>query len=220
MKGTLGSSWYWVSVARYFSAHCLCFFLSLAVQFVIVALENTVVSRLAINLCDKKEHSVDLLLKRDHLFLRVDGLAGESELSISELEDSLSILESSLHSAKTYVGGLPGESPVLYHGPQTSNSLCWAGSQENCFCSSCENPSLFLLEQALSAMQEHNGSGVALFLNDCVLLRAAGGKNRKRRFCLFNNKNDLIWRIAVKLVIILNLVKSLGTGLEVLAVLH
>lgn len=100
-------------MAQYISAHCL-FLLSPAVQFVIVALENTVVSRLAINLCDKKEHSVDILLKKDHLSLRVDGIVGESELSISELEDSLSILESSLQSTvKTYVGGLPGEHPVL-----------------------------------------------------------------------------------------------------------
>uniref|UniRef100_A0A8D2MFD5 Growth arrest specific 6 n=1 Tax=Zonotrichia albicollis TaxID=44394 RepID=A0A8D2MFD5_ZONAL len=94
-------------------------------QFVIVALENTVVSRLAINLCDKKEHSVDVLLKKDHLSLRVDGLAGESELSISELEDNLSILESSLQSTKTYVGGLPDvpvtSTPVTasYHGCMT-----------------------------------------------------------------------------------------------------
>lgn len=70
-------------------------------------------SRLALNLCDKKEHSVDILLKKDQLSLRVDGMEGESELSTSELEDSLSILESSLQSAvKTYVGGLPGEKPV------------------------------------------------------------------------------------------------------------
>lgn len=67
-------------------------------------------SRLAINLCDKKEHSVDILVKKDQLSLRVDGMAGESELSASEVEDSLSILESSLQSTvKTYVGGLPGE---------------------------------------------------------------------------------------------------------------
>ncbi|RLW07736.1 hypothetical protein DV515_00003730 [Chloebia gouldiae] len=94
-------------------------------QFIIVALENTVVSRLAINLCDKKEHSVDVLLKKDHLSLRVDGKSGESELSISELEDSLSILESSLQSTKTYVGGLPDvpvtSTPVTasYHGCMT-----------------------------------------------------------------------------------------------------
>lgn len=76
-------------------------------------MEDTVVSRLALNLCDKKEHSVDILLKKDQLSLRVDGMEGESELSTSELEDSLSILESSLQSAvKTYVGGLPGEQPV------------------------------------------------------------------------------------------------------------
>lgn len=50
---------------------------------------------------------------------------------------------------------------------------------------------LFLLEQALSAVQAHNGYKVALSLNGCVLLRTAGGKNRKRRFCSFNNRNDL-----------------------------
>lgn len=101
-------------MARYISAHCLFFSSFPAVQFIILALENTVVSRLAINLCDKKEHSVEILLKKDHLSLRVDGIAGESELSASELEDGLSILESALQSAvKTYVGGLPGEHPVL-----------------------------------------------------------------------------------------------------------
>ncbi|KAF4799911.1 Growth arrest-specific protein 6 [Turdus rufiventris] len=84
-------------------------------QFIIVALENTVVSRLTINLCDKKEHSVDILLKKDQLSLRVDGVAGESELSISELEESLSILESSLQSTKTYVGGLPGLEALQRH---------------------------------------------------------------------------------------------------------
>ncbi|XP_064502494.1 growth arrest-specific protein 6 isoform X2 [Pseudopipra pipra] len=95
-------------------------------QFITVALENIVVSRLAINLCDKKEHSVDIILKKDHLSLKVDGIAGESELSISELEDSLSILESSLQSpVKTYVGGLPDvpvtSTPVtaFYHGCMT-----------------------------------------------------------------------------------------------------
>uniref|UniRef100_A0A8B9R079 Growth arrest specific 6 n=1 Tax=Anas platyrhynchos TaxID=8839 RepID=A0A8B9R079_ANAPL len=88
--------------------------------------QHTVVSRLAINLCDKKEHSVDILLKKDQLSLRVDGMAGESELSASELEDSLSILESSLQSTvKTYVGGLPDvpvtSTPVtaFYHGCMT-----------------------------------------------------------------------------------------------------
>uniref|UniRef100_A0A8B9G9J0 Growth arrest specific 6 n=1 Tax=Amazona collaria TaxID=241587 RepID=A0A8B9G9J0_9PSIT len=95
-------------------------------QYIIVALENTVVSRLAINLCDEKEHSVDIFVKKDHLSLRVDGIAGESELSTSELEDSLSILENSLQSTvKTYLGGLPDvpvtSTPVTasYHGCMT-----------------------------------------------------------------------------------------------------
>lgn len=100
-------------MARYISAHCF-FLLFPALQYIIVALENTVVSRLAINLCDKKEHSVDIFIMKDHLSLWVDGIAGEGELNISELEDSLSILENSLQSTvKTYLGGLPGEHPVL-----------------------------------------------------------------------------------------------------------
>ncbi|OXB63967.1 hypothetical protein ASZ78_006838 [Callipepla squamata] len=95
-------------------------------QFVILAVEDTVVSRLALDLCDKKEHTVDILLKKDQLSLRVDGMEGQNELSTSELEDSLSILESSLQSAvKTYVGGLPDvnvtATPVTasYHGCMT-----------------------------------------------------------------------------------------------------
>lgn len=132
-KATVGSSWSCISMASHISAHCLFFLLSPSVQFIIVALESTVVSRLALNVCDKKEHSVDILLRKDHLSLRVDGIVGESELSTSELEDSLSILENSLQSTvKTYVGGLPGEHLVLYHGLQTRSSPCWAASQENC----------------------------------------------------------------------------------------
>lgn len=46
-----------------------------------------------------------------------------------------------------------------------------------------------------------------------MIVRAAGGKNRKRRFCLFNNRNDLIWRTAVNWVI-WNLVESIGAGLQ------
>ncbi|NWI17177.1 GAS6 protein, partial [Crypturellus soui] len=95
-------------------------------QFIILALENMVVSRLAINLCEKKEHSVDILLKKDQLSLIVDEKAAESELSTSELEESLSILENSLQAmVKTYVGGLPDvpvtSTPVtaFYHGCMT-----------------------------------------------------------------------------------------------------
>uniref|UniRef100_A0A8C6ZGJ1 Growth arrest specific 6 n=1 Tax=Nothoprocta perdicaria TaxID=30464 RepID=A0A8C6ZGJ1_NOTPE len=95
-------------------------------QFIILALENMVVSRLALNLCDKKEHSVDILLKKDQLSLIVDEKAAESELSTSELEESLSVLENSLQSTvKTYVGGLPDvavtSTPVtaFYHGCMT-----------------------------------------------------------------------------------------------------
>lgn len=77
-------------------------------------METTVVSRLAINVCDDKEHSVDVSINKDQLSFAVDGIAGESEFSHSQLEDSLAVLESYLQSSvKTYVGGLPGDYPVL-----------------------------------------------------------------------------------------------------------
>ena len=66
--------------------------------------------------------------------------------------------------------------------------------------SSWEPPSLLLLEQALSAAEacDLNRCEGALdnyfsfFLNDGVLLRTAGGKNRKRRFCLVSNRSNYL----------------------------
>ncbi|XP_019340528.1 growth arrest-specific protein 6 isoform X2 [Alligator mississippiensis] len=95
-------------------------------QFIILAMETTVVSRLAINVCDDKEHSVDVSINKDQLSFAVDGIAGESEFSHSQLEDSLAVLESYLQSSvKTYVGGLPAvpvtSTPVtaFFHGCMT-----------------------------------------------------------------------------------------------------
>ncbi|EMP32072.1 Growth arrest-specific protein 6 [Chelonia mydas] len=83
-------------------------------QFIILAMENTVVSRLAINVCDDQEHSVDIFISKGQLSLTVDGTAGQSELSHSQLQDSLFLLEGYLQSSvKTYVGGLPGDYQVL-----------------------------------------------------------------------------------------------------------
>ncbi|XP_067419742.1 growth arrest-specific protein 6 isoform X1 [Emydura macquarii macquarii] len=77
-------------------------------QFVILAVENTVVSRLAINICDDQEHSVNIFISKEQLLLTVDGTAGQSELSHSHQQDSLYLLEGYLKSSvKTYVGGLP-----------------------------------------------------------------------------------------------------------------
>ncbi|XP_065447834.1 growth arrest-specific protein 6 isoform X4 [Chrysemys picta bellii] len=95
-------------------------------QFVILAMESTVVSRLAINVCDDQEHSVNIFISKGQLSLTVDGTAGQSELSHSQLQDSLFLLEGYLQSSvKTHVGGLPDvpvtSTPVtaFYHGCMT-----------------------------------------------------------------------------------------------------
>uniref|UniRef100_A0A452GLF7 Uncharacterized protein n=1 Tax=Gopherus agassizii TaxID=38772 RepID=A0A452GLF7_9SAUR len=95
-------------------------------QFIILAMESTVVSRLAINVCDDQEHSVNIFISKGQLSLTVDGTAGQSELSHSQLQDSLFLLEGYLQSSvKTYVGGLPDvpvtSTPVtaFYHGCMT-----------------------------------------------------------------------------------------------------
>uniref|UniRef100_A0A8C0IT14 Growth arrest specific 6 n=1 Tax=Chelonoidis abingdonii TaxID=106734 RepID=A0A8C0IT14_CHEAB len=107
---------------------CLCLHLlhSFAIQFIILAMESTVVSRLAINVCDDQEHSVNIFISKGQLSLTVDGTAGQSELSRSQLQDSLFLLEGYLQSSvKTYVGGLPDvpvtSTPVtaFYHGCMT-----------------------------------------------------------------------------------------------------
>uniref|UniRef100_A0A8C4YCB5 Growth arrest specific 6 n=1 Tax=Gopherus evgoodei TaxID=1825980 RepID=A0A8C4YCB5_9SAUR len=107
---------------------CLCLHLlySFAIQFIILAMESTVVSRLAINVCDDQEHSVNIFISKGQLSLTVDETAGQSELSHSQLQDRLFLLEGYLQSSvKTYVGGLPDvpvtSTPVtaFYHGCMT-----------------------------------------------------------------------------------------------------
>uniref|UniRef100_A0A8C8RBZ5 Growth arrest specific 6 n=1 Tax=Pelusios castaneus TaxID=367368 RepID=A0A8C8RBZ5_9SAUR len=95
-------------------------------QFIILAVENTVVFRLEVNLCDDQEHSVTIFISKGQLLLTVDGTAGQSELSHSQQQDSLYLLEAYLKSSvKTYVGGLPDvpvtSTPVtaFYHGCMT-----------------------------------------------------------------------------------------------------
>ncbi|XP_077199785.1 growth arrest-specific protein 6 [Paroedura picta] len=95
-------------------------------QFVVVTVENTVVCRLAVNICDEQEHLVDVAVNNSQISLTVDGTAGQSELSSSQLEENLTILDDYLQSSvKTYVGGLP-DVPVtstsvtaFYHGCMT-----------------------------------------------------------------------------------------------------
>ncbi|XP_062982252.1 growth arrest-specific protein 6 [Elgaria multicarinata webbii] len=95
-------------------------------QFIVLAVKNTVVSRLAISICDEQEHLVDISISNGQITLTVDGTPGQSELSHSQLEDNLSLLDDYLQSSvKTYVGGLPDvpvtSTPVtaFYHGCMT-----------------------------------------------------------------------------------------------------
>ncbi|XP_060089731.1 growth arrest-specific protein 6 [Heteronotia binoei] len=92
-------------------------------QFVVLAVEHTVVCRLAVNICDEQEHAVDIAINNSQILLTVDGTTGQNELSNSQLEENLTILDNYLQSSvKTYVGGLPDvpvtSTPVtaFYHG--------------------------------------------------------------------------------------------------------
>ncbi|XP_060625647.2 growth arrest-specific protein 6 isoform X1 [Anolis sagrei] len=77
-------------------------------QFIVLAVRNTVVCRLAVSICDEQEHLVDISISKGQILLSMDGVAGQNELSHSELEDKLSVLDDYLQSSvKTYVGGLP-----------------------------------------------------------------------------------------------------------------
>ncbi|ETE73392.1 Growth arrest-specific protein 6, partial [Ophiophagus hannah] len=95
-------------------------------QFIILAVKNTVVCRLAVSICDKQEHLVDISISNSQIVLTMDGTAGQNELSQAQLEDYLSVLDNYLQSSlKTYVGGLPDvpvtSTPVTasYHGCMT-----------------------------------------------------------------------------------------------------
>ncbi|XP_034970762.1 growth arrest-specific protein 6 [Zootoca vivipara] len=95
-------------------------------QFIVLAVKNTVVCRLAVSICDEQEHLIDISIDRGQILMTVDGTAGQSELSHSQLEENLSLLDNYLQSSvKTYVGGLPDvpvtSTPVtaFYHGCMT-----------------------------------------------------------------------------------------------------
>ncbi|XP_066477853.1 growth arrest-specific protein 6 isoform X2 [Tiliqua scincoides] len=95
-------------------------------QFVVLAVKNTVVCRLAVSICDGQEHLVDISISRGQILLTVDGTAGQSELNNAQLEENLSVLDEYLQSSvKTYTGGFPDvpvtSTPVtaFYHGCMT-----------------------------------------------------------------------------------------------------
>lgn len=84
------------------------------VQFIVVAVKNTVVCMLSIRICDEQEHLINFSISKTQILLTVDGTAGQSELSPTQLEENLSVLDDYLQSSvKTYVGGLPGDYRIL-----------------------------------------------------------------------------------------------------------
>ncbi|KAH0624563.1 hypothetical protein JD844_032174 [Phrynosoma platyrhinos] len=93
-------------------------------QFIVLAVRNTVVCRLAVSICDEQEHLVDISISKGQILLTVDGTAGQSELNHSQLEDKLSVLDDYLQSSvKTYVGGLPGDVYMDTDVPVTSTPV-------------------------------------------------------------------------------------------------
>ncbi|KAM4699900.1 growth arrest-specific protein 6 isoform 1-T2 [Discoglossus pictus] len=91
-------------------------------QFIILSVEDTVVSRLEVNVCDK-EHLVEFSASKDHVLLTFDGQPVEKELKDHRLSDLFSILNGHMQkNVMTYIGGLPDvpvtATPVtaFYHG--------------------------------------------------------------------------------------------------------
>ncbi|KAM4796368.1 growth arrest-specific protein 6 [Rhinophrynus dorsalis] len=94
-------------------------------QFVILSVENIVVSRTEVNVCDKG-HIVLISASKDHILLTFDGTIAEKDLHDSQLETVFTILNDHMQKGvKTYLGGLPDvavtATPVtaFYHGCMT-----------------------------------------------------------------------------------------------------
>ncbi|KAE8625546.1 hypothetical protein XENTR_v10006315 [Xenopus tropicalis] len=94
-------------------------------QFLIMSVENVVVSRIEIQVCDR-EHIVEISVSINDVFLSFDGTLGQKELDESQLQTTLLLLNDHLEKGvKTYVGGLPDvavtATPVtaFYHGCMT-----------------------------------------------------------------------------------------------------
>ncbi|KAM8977446.1 growth arrest-specific protein 6 [Pelodytes ibericus] len=91
-------------------------------QFLILSVDNLVVSRIEVNVCDT-EHSVEISASKDHIHLTFDENIGQMEIDNSQLLMVFNTLNDQLErGVKTYVGGLPDiavtATPVTayYHG--------------------------------------------------------------------------------------------------------
>lgn len=114
-SGREGMDFILVFCLNVYSFHFLiCSLLFFDVQFIILAVKNTVVGRVAVTICDDQEHLVDISISKGQILLTVDGSEGQSELNNTLLEENLSVLDEYLQSSvKTYVGGLPGDYQIL-----------------------------------------------------------------------------------------------------------
>ncbi|XP_042553036.1 growth arrest-specific protein 6 [Dipodomys spectabilis] len=95
-------------------------------QLVVLAVEDIALALMEIKVCDGQEHVVTVSLKANEATLEVDGTKGQSEVTASQLQERLAILETHLQgSVLTFVGGLPGvpvtSAPVIafYRGCMT-----------------------------------------------------------------------------------------------------
>lgn len=82
-------------------------------QLVVLAVENVTLALMEIKVCDSQEHVVTVSVSKSGATLAVDGTKGQSEVSPAELQERLAVLEGHLQgSVLTFIGGLPGRSPV------------------------------------------------------------------------------------------------------------
>ncbi|MGH0142059.1 UNVERIFIED_CONTAM: hypothetical protein FKN15_075224 [Acipenser sinensis] len=78
-------------------------------QHVVLAVGDVIVSSVGVAVCDADTHSVSFTVGKDLISLEVDGMAGQSEFSLPELEQHITNLGTDLQGpVSTYLGGIPG----------------------------------------------------------------------------------------------------------------
>ncbi|XP_011913549.1 PREDICTED: growth arrest-specific protein 6 isoform X3 [Cercocebus atys] len=77
-------------------------------QLVVLAVEHVALALMEIKVCDGQEHMVTISLREGEATLEVDGTRGQSEVSATQLQERLAVLEKHLRSpVLTFAGGLP-----------------------------------------------------------------------------------------------------------------
>ncbi|KAK1170027.1 hypothetical protein AOXY_G8962 [Acipenser oxyrinchus oxyrinchus] len=77
-------------------------------QHVVLAVGDVIVSSVGVSVCDADTHLVSFTVGKDLISLEVDGMAGQSEFSLPELEQHITNLGTDLQGPiSTYLGGIP-----------------------------------------------------------------------------------------------------------------